>query len=108
MSLLLPIDDNGHPIHVLGFDYRGTQKVAVGIASARNERAIAGDIELVTLFATGMCRFEIGDATVTADAVSSPFLAPGQYLDVPLRRGERFVAFVAEDAPCSAYVIGRI
>jgi hypothetical protein len=109
MSLLLPIDDNGNPIAVLGFDYRGTQKLAVDVAaSARTVEPIPHDVEIVTIFATGACRFEIGDHTVTADSVASPFLAPGHYLDVPLRRGERHIAFIAEDAACSAYVIGRI
>ncbi|MFO1038791.1 MAG: hypothetical protein U1E45_18275 [Geminicoccaceae bacterium] len=108
MSVLLPMDDNGHPITILGFDYRGTQKIVVGTTSTRNEAPVASDIEVVTLLATGPCRFEIGDETVTADQESSPFLAPMQYLDVPLRRGEQYVAFIADDQPCTAYVIGRI
>lgn len=108
MSLLLPLDDNGNPIGILGFDYRGTQKLAVGPTSVRNEIPIPADIEIVTLYATGPCRFELGDATVTADPATSPFLAPGHYLDVPLRPGERHVAFVAEAEACEAYVIGRI
>lgn len=108
MSLLLPTDDNGNPIAVLGFDYRGTQKLAVTATSARNPQPIPHDIEIVTIVATGLCRFEVGDQSVTADPVSSPCLFPGQYVDIPLRRGERYVAFVAEDQPCAAYVIGRI
>ena len=45
MSILLPVDDNGHPINVLGFDYRGTQKLVVGgVASTRNPTPIASDI----------------------------------------------------------------
>lgn len=108
MTLLLPVDDNGNPIAVLGFDYRGTQRIAVGATSTRNAAPIPDDIEIVTVIATGPCRFEVGDSTVTADPVSSPFLYPGQYVDLPLRRGERHVAFVAEDADCAAYVIGRI
>src|SRR5919202_5524733 len=109
MSILLPLDDNGHPIHVLGFDYRGTQRVAVtAAASSRNAAPIARDIQLVTLIATGFCRFELGDQTVTADKDRSAFLFPGQYVDVPLRRGERYVAFVAEGADCTAYIIGRV
>ena len=109
MSILLPVDDNGHPINVMGFDYRGTQKLAVSAAtSGRNATAIPRDIELVSLVATGPCRFEVGDSRVTADKVASPFLVPGQYVDVPLRPGERYVAFVAEDADCTAYIIGRI
>ena len=108
MSLLLPLDDNGHPISVLGFDYRGTIKMSVTQASARNPAPLPADIDLVTLIATGPCRFEVGDAAITADAATSPFLFPGQYLDVPLRAGARFVAFVAEDQACAAYVIARI
>lgn len=109
MSLLLPVDDNGFPINVLGFDYRGTQKLAVGAAaSTRNPVPIAADVQLVTLVATGPCRFELGDSRVTADRDRSPFLLPGQYVDVPLRPGERYVALIAEDADCAAYVIGRI
>ena len=108
MSTLLPIDDNGNPISILGFDYRGTRKLAVGVASVRNAEPIADDIEVVSLVATGFCRFEIGDAAVTADVATSPFLYPGQYLGIPLRRGERHVAFVAGGAGCDAYVIGRI
>lgn len=108
MSLLLPLDDNGNPIGILGFDYRGTQKLAVGATSVRNANPIPTDIEIITLYATGPCRFELGDESVTADPQASPFLAPGHYLDIPLRRGERYVAFVAEAEPCDAYVIGRI
>ncbi|HMR29850.1 MAG TPA: hypothetical protein PKA13_23545 [Geminicoccaceae bacterium] len=108
MSTLLPIDDNGNPISILGFDYRGTRKLAVGSVSVRNATPIADDIEVVSLIATGFCRFEIGDATVTADASTSPFLYPGQYVDIPLRRGERYVAFIAEGADCDAYVVGRL
>ncbi len=108
MSLLLPLDDNGNPIGILGFDYRGTIKLSVGAESIRNGTPIPADIEIVTLYATGPCRFELGDATVTADPATSPFLAPGHYVDIPLRRGERHVAFVAEAAPCEAYLIGRI
>ncbi len=109
MSILLPVDDNVNPIHVLGFDYRGTQKLMVSTsASIRYPEPIAGDIELVILIATGPCRFEIGNATVTADPARSPFLYPGQYVDVPLRRGERYVALLAETTACEAYLIGRI
>jgi hypothetical protein len=108
MSTLLPVDDNGNPMSVLGFDYRGTRKLAVGSESVRNAEAIPSDIEIVSLIATGPCRFEAGDATVTADPVTSPFLYPGHYLDLPLRRGERYVAFVSEGEPCDAYIIGRI
>jgi hypothetical protein len=108
MSTLLPIDDNGNPIPILGFDYRGTKKLSVGAASTRNTQPIASDIEVVTLIATGRCRFEVGDATVTADAASSPFLFPGQYVDLPLRPGERYIAFVAEGDSCDAYIIARV
>jgi hypothetical protein len=108
MSTLLPIDDNGNPISILGFDYRGTRKLAVSAASTRNAAPIADDIEVVSIIATGFCRFEIGDASVTADLEASPFLYPGQYLDIPLRRGERHIAFIAEGADCDAYIVGRI
>ena len=109
MSILLPVDDNGPPINVLGFDYRGTQKLAVsGAASTRNPTPVASDIQLITLFATGPCRFELGDSRVTADKDRSPFLSSGQYVDVPLRPGERYVALITEDLDCHAYVIGRI
>ena len=43
-----------------------------------------------------------------ADPAQSPVLFPGQYLDVPLRHGERWIAFVAEGEPCEAYVSGRV
>jgi hypothetical protein len=108
MSTLLPIDDNGNPIGILGFDYRGTQKLAVGATSSRNAQPIASDIDVVSIIATGPCRFEVGDSSVTADAAASPFLFPGQYLDLPLHSGERFIAFIAEDAACDAYIIGRV
>ena len=108
MSMLLPLDDNGNPVHVLGFDYRGTQAVAVTSTSAKNSNPINSDIELVTIVATDACRFEVGDATVTADASTSPFLFPGVYLDVPLKSGETHIAFLAANADCTAYVIGRI
>lgn len=108
MPTLFPLDDDGHPIPVLGFDYRGTRKVAVSATSGRNSDPIPSDIDIVSLIATGICRFEVGDATVTADPATSPVLFPGQYVDVPLRRGERYIAFVAEDAACDAYIVGRI
>lgn len=108
MSVLLPLDDDGHPISVLGFDYRGTQRIAVGAASVRNPVAVPRDVRIISLIATAQCRFEIGDQTITADAASSPVLFPGQYVDVPLRRGERYVAFIAEGPDCDAYIIGRV
>jgi hypothetical protein len=108
MSLLLPMDDNGNPIAVLGYDYRGTQKIAVGSTSERNAEPFPSYVEIVTIVATSFCRFEIGDATVTADAQRSPILFPGQYLDIPLRAGERYIAFLADQDECDAYVIARI
>jgi hypothetical protein len=107
MATLLPLDDNGNPIAILGFDYRGTQRIPLGTTSARNPVPIAGDIDVVSVIGTQPCRFEVGDATVTADPVSSPFLYPGQYVDIPLRGGERFIAFIAEAAEGEAYIIGR-
>ncbi len=108
MSLLLPLDDNGHPIAILGFDYRGTQTLAVTATSTRNTTPVPADIEVVTLVATGPCRFETGDASVTADPQTSPYLHPGHYLDIPLRRGERHIAFLADQDACTAYIISRI
>ena len=108
MAVMFPLDDDGHPIPVLGFDYRGTQKLAVGPTSARHATPIPTDIEIVSLIATGQCRFEVGDASVTADALLSPVLFPGQYVDVPLRHGERWIAFIADGEPSDAHVIGRV
>jgi hypothetical protein len=108
MSVMFPLDDDGRPIPVLGFDYRGTQKIAVGATSTRHPVSIPSDIEIVSLIATGLCRFEVGGADVTADPAQSPVLFPGQYVDIPLRRGERWIAFIAEGEPCDAYVIGRV
>ncbi len=107
MSLLLPVDDNGNPLPVLGFAPLATQRVAVASSSVRIASSLEAGLQLVTLIATGPCRFEVGGATVTADRDSSPFLYPGIYVDVPLRRSERHVAFVAEAEDCVAYVIGR-
>jgi hypothetical protein len=109
MSILLPVDDNGHPINVLGFDYRGTQKLAVGgAASTRNPTPIASDIQLVTLIATGPLPVRAGRLAGDGRPDRSPFLSPGQYVDVPLRPGERYVALIAEGADCDVYLIGRI
>lgn len=108
MAVLFPLDDDGHPIPVLGFDYRGTQKLAVTATSTRNPTPVPSDVRIISLIATDMCRFEVGDHTVTADPVASPVLFPGQYVDVPLRRGERYVAFLAEGADCTAYIVGRV
>jgi len=108
MSVLLPLDDNGNPMNVLGFDYRGTKRVDVTSTSTVNASPIASDIELVTIIATGPCRFEVGDASVTADNAGSPFLYPGVYVDVPIRHGERHIAFIAEAENCVAYIIGRV
>ena len=108
MSMLLPVDDNGNPLQVLGFDYRGTQSIAVTSTSTCNANPISSDIELVTIIATDACRFEVGDESVTADPAASAFLYQGVYVDVPLERGETHIAFIAEGADCTAYVIGRI
>ncbi len=107
MSLLLPVDDNGNPIPVLGFERLGTTRLAVAQASVRTAQPLPDGTQMISLIANGPCRFEVGDASVTADAVASPFLYPGIYVDVPLRRGERYVAFIAENEDCVAYVIGR-
>ena len=107
MSLVLPTDDNGNPIAALGFDYRGTQQVAVGAASRRNAQPIPDYVTLVTIIATGPCSFETGDATVTATTNASAFLFPGQYLDIPLRQGEHYIAFIGTEA-CTAYLMSRI
>jgi hypothetical protein len=108
MAVLFPLDDDGHPIPVLSFDYRGTRKLAVGASSVRNATPIPSDVQIVSLIASGLCRFEVGDHTVTADPAASPVLFPGQYVDVPLRRGERYIAFIAEGEPCGAYIVGRV
>jgi hypothetical protein len=108
MTLLLPTDANGNPIAVLGYRHRGTQRVTVTINSARNVDPIPPNVELVTIIAQGPCRFEVGDASVTADMDKSAFLYPGQYLDIPLRPSERHVAFIAEADPCDAYIIARL
>ena len=108
MAVLFPLDDDGHPIPVLSFDYRGTRKLAVGASSVRNATPIPSDVPIVSLIASGLCRFEVGDQTVTADPAASPVLFPGQYVDVPLRRGERYIAFIAEGEPCDAYIVGRV
>ena len=108
MSLLLPLDDNGHPMQVLGFDSGATQKLTVGDSSVRTPVAVPDRIQIITLIATGPCRFAVGRADVVADPASSPFLYPGIYVDVPLRRDERHVAFIAEAEDCVAFVIGRI
>ncbi len=107
MSLLFPLDDNGNPVPVLRFVPRGTQKLVVTSVSVRNPEPLPEDVELVTLIATGSCRFEVGDAAVSADPATSPFLYPGQYVDVPLAPEERYVAFVADGPDCLAYVIAR-
>ncbi len=107
MSMLLPVDDNGNPIQVLGFSRLGTTKLAVAGSSVRTGEPLPANVQLITLIATGACRFEVGDSGVTADASASPFLYPGIYVDVPLRRGERYVAFIAESDACVVYVIGR-
>jgi len=107
MSLLLPVDDNGNPMQVLGFDPAGTQKLAVAAESARTPVPLPDHVQVITLIATGACRFAIGQEDVVADLAASPFLYPGIYVDVPLRRGERHVAFIAEAEDCVAYVIGR-
>lgn len=108
MSTLLPVDDNGHPIGILGFAPQGTVRLAVGATSVRNAVPIADEVAVVSLIATGPCRFEVGGAGVVADVATSPFLHPGQYVDLPLRHHQRHVAFIAEDTPCYAYIIGRI
>ena len=106
MATLLPLDDNSHPIGILAFCPNGTQKLAVGTTSVRST-ALPQNVRVVTLFATGPCRFEVGGASVVASAADSPFIAAGYYLDLPLDKDERHVAFIAESGSCSAYVIGR-
>jgi hypothetical protein len=91
-------------MQVLGFEPGGTRKLAVTGSSARTTTPLSDHVQLITLIATGPCRFEIGDAAVTAGLDASPFLYPGIYVDVPLRRGERHVAFIAEAENSVAYV----
>jgi hypothetical protein len=107
MDLLLPVDSNGNPIQVLGFEPLGTSKLTVASTAIRTAQPLADATQLITLIATGPCRFEVGDAAVTADPDASPFLYPGIYVDVPLRLNERHVSFIAESEPCIAYVIAR-
>lgn len=107
MSLLLPVDDNGNPLQVLGFDNDGTERLTVASGSVRTATALPEHAQVITLIATGPCRFAVGGNDVIADLASSPFLYPGTYVDVPLRRDERYVAFIAEAEDCVAYVIGR-
>ena len=106
MATLLPLDDNSQPIAILAFRPHGTQKLAVGTSSVRSA-ALPADVRVVSLYATGPCRFEVGPANIVADAGNSPFIAAGYYLDLPLDKDERHVAFIAESGSCSAYVIGR-
>ncbi len=107
MSLLLPIDDNGNPLQVLGFVHEGTIKLQVADLSVRALLPANKGIQLVTLIATGPCRFIIGDPTVVADLNTSPYLHPGIYVDVPLQRDDTHIAFIAESEACVAYIIGR-
>ena len=108
MGLKLPLDDNGRAIPILGFRFRGCQKVALGATSARNATAIDADTRIVTIATTGNCRFEVGDAAVTADAGASPLLLANSYIDIPLTESERYVAFVAEGgATGDAYIMER-
>ncbi len=106
MSTLLPLDDNGHPIAILGFVRRGTQKITVGTTSTLSA-ALPPDVTVISLIATAAVRFELGDAGVTADAATSPYLHPGVYLDLPVSAQQRHVALIAESGTCQAYVIGR-
>ncbi|MGF1477151.1 MAG: hypothetical protein ACFB6S_16525 [Geminicoccaceae bacterium] len=108
MPLIMPLDDNGHVIPTAAFKYRGTQKLDVSNSSVRNVLPIDFDIRLVTIVATGPVYFEVGGDSVDAVANGSPFLMAGQYMDVPLTADKRHIAFLAADADCAAYVIGRI
>ncbi len=107
MALLLPLDDNGQPMQILGVRYRGCQRISLGATSARNTTPIAPGTRVVTITATGNCRFEVGDATVTADANASAFLLANSYMDIPLTESERYVAFIADGAGGDAYIIER-
>ena len=53
------------------------------------------------------CHFDVGDDAVTAEIGASPFLYPGVYVDIPLRKGETHVAFIAAGADGTAYIMGR-
>ena len=107
MTTLLPVDDNGNPIPALGFDYRGCHSVAVTNVSARNTAPIRAGVRIVSIVATGNCRFEVGGPGITADLATSPFLIEGQYVDLPLLPEQRYIAFVAED-DCEAHILGRL
>ena len=108
MAVMFPLDDDGHPIPVLGFDYRGTQKLAVGRDLGPPRRADpVGHRDRQPdrhrpMPVRGRRRQRDGRPG------ASPVLFPGQYLDVPLRHGERWIAFIADGEPCDAYVIGRV
>jgi hypothetical protein len=105
--ITLPIDDNGNPIHIMGYAPHGTQTLAIRCGGCHaTSAAIAHDIEWVTLISTGKVRFEVGGQDVLAD-MSSPVLFSGIYIDVPLKRADRFFSFLATDGACIVYVMGR-
>jgi hypothetical protein len=108
MALLLPLDDDGRPMPILGFRFRGCQKIPLTGTSARNATPIDPATRVVTIATTGNCRFEVGDAGVTADAVQSAFLLANSYVDIPLTPTERHVAFIADGGGSGdAYIIER-
>ena len=109
MALLLPLDDDGRPMPILGFRFRGCQKIPLTSSSTRNATAIDPETRVVTIAATGNCRFEVGDATVTADPDMSPVLLANSYADIPLTiEAERYIAFIAEgEATGDAYIVER-
>ena len=109
MAVLFPLDDDGHPIPVLGFDYRGTQKLAVGAGlGAQRRRRSRRTCRSSASLPPGYAGSRSATTASRPTRRPSPILFPGQYLDVPLRRGERYVAFVADGEPCDAYIIGRV
>ena len=108
MAVLFPLDDDGHPIPVLGFDYRGTLKLAVGPISVRNAAPIPADVQIVSLIATGLCRFEVGDQSVTADSARARSCSRASISTCRCAAASATWRSSPTASHCDAYIIGRV
>lgn len=105
----MPNDNLGRPLPILGFADGGAKTIAIGATTTRNTTPIAGDVRVVSLYATTACFVRFGDATVTATA-SDHFLPGGVYLDVAVGPDtkDRYIATLRSSTDGTLYVSERV
>ena len=78
-----PRDDSNYPIPVLGYRLNGSQQLTLSASSTRSE-AFSIATRVVSIYATVDSFFEVGNATVIANNLTSHFIPAGMYIDISL------------------------